>query len=402
MSSRGHEVVVFGQRGELCDLIAEMGLEFIQAPSPGLRPSSAVVGALRAVLTHRRVDLAHAYEWPPSLESALAAARTPTTVVSSIMSMAVAPFLPTSMPLLVGTPQIAAHERRHRRHVRTMLPPVDLARNQGHMADAASTLRRRYDIDPNATLVVCVSRVADQLKLEGLLTAARVVPDLGSNVELLLVGDGPAGERLRQCADQVNRRAGRRVVTCAGHLLDPRPAYAAADVVLGMGGSAVRGLAFGKPVVVQGERGFWRRVDSDSVDDFLWQGWFGVGEDERSGCDALKRELGPLVRDGGLRDSLGRFGRQIAVKHHGLHGAAANLEKWYQEVNELSLATSRGDLSELLRVSVGWASHTTRSRWHSIVGRGVADDFNAKPVATLGVDRPPGWSAEDLSVTQFA
>ena len=40
----------------------------------------------------------------------------------------------------------------------------------------------------------------------------------------------------------------------AGEMLDPRPAYAAADVVLGMGGSALRGMAFGKPLVVQGVR----------------------------------------------------------------------------------------------------------------------------------------------------
>ena len=50
--------------------------------------------------------------------------------------------------------------------------------------------------------------------------------------------------------------AGRQVVLLTGEIADPRPAYAAADVVVGQGGSALRGMAFGKPLVVVGEGRF--------------------------------------------------------------------------------------------------------------------------------------------------
>ena len=49
---------------------------------------------------------------------------------------------------------------------------------------------------------------------------------------------------------------GRQVVLLTGEIADPRSAYAAADVVVGQGGSALRGMAFGKPLIVVGEEGF--------------------------------------------------------------------------------------------------------------------------------------------------
>ena len=52
-----------------------------------------------------------------------------------------------------------------------------------------------------------------------------------------------------------------------------------------MGGSALRSLAFSKPLVVQGESGFWQLLTEATVDDFLWTGWYGVGADKTEGRD---------------------------------------------------------------------------------------------------------------------
>ena len=77
-------------------------------------------------------------------------------------------------------------------------------------------------------------------------------------VRLVIVGDGPARAELDALAASANARCGRTVATLVGAADDPRPWYAAADVVLGMGSSALRAMAYAKPLVVQGERGFWR------------------------------------------------------------------------------------------------------------------------------------------------
>ena len=87
----------------------------------------------------------------------------------------------------------------------------------------------------------------------------------------------------------MNAAVGRAIIGLTGQIDDPRPAYAAADVVVGQGGSALRGMAFGKPVVVVGEDGFSELLTSDSSPIFLQQGWYGLGPGSAgSGVPALR------------------------------------------------------------------------------------------------------------------
>ena len=103
----GHEVVVYGRPGPLNRRIEELGLEFVPSPEPHLRPTPSVVKALVRLARERKIDILHGYEWPPALESLIASRRTPgTAAVATVMSMSVAPFIPKSMPLLVGTQEI--------------------------------------------------------------------------------------------------------------------------------------------------------------------------------------------------------------------------------------------------------------------------------------------------------
>ncbi len=75
-----------------------------------------------------------------------------------------------------------------------------------------------------------------------------------------------------------------------GQMTDPRDAYAAADIMLGMGGSALRAMAFAKPLVVQGERGYWRLLTPESLDFFLDKGWYWLG-DGSDGAPLLEQIL---------------------------------------------------------------------------------------------------------------
>ena len=67
-----------------------------------------------------------------------------------------------------------------------------------------------------------------------------------------------------------------------GAMVDPRPAYAAADVVVGMGGSALRGMAFAKPVIVVGEKNFAEVFDQDTAQGFYDRGIYGLGDGSRA------------------------------------------------------------------------------------------------------------------------
>ncbi|WP_153503487.1 glycosyltransferase family 4 protein [Cumulibacter manganitolerans] len=397
VSRQGHECVVFGRRGSLCARIDELGLEFIESPDPGRRPSPRVARTLRDLVHERGIDVLHGYEWPPGMEAALAAEWAPeVAAVCTVMSMAVAPFLPRRLPLVVGTAQISAAEQAGGRlNVNLIEPPVDLRHNAPHVTgEAAAQLRAELGLD-DRPVVASVSRLVPDLKAEGILTAIETAARMAATApfQLLIVGDGKARTQIEQAAEEANRRIGTPSVFLTGELADPRPAYDAADVMLGMGGSALRSLAFGKPLVVQGERGYFRTLTPDSADEFRWQGWYGVGDGAESGPAALERELAPLLTDRARRSDLGGFGLDV-VRDFSLETAAGRQITVYRDAVAGRAAARRRPL-DAARSVTQLGSYYVGQRVARLRGTGRADDFNADPVAARARTARGGRRAGD-------
>lgn len=382
----GHEVVVLGESGPLVDTVRGLGLEYVPLPDQRRRPSLAVMAALVRLVRSRALDVVHGYEWPPAVEAFYGPhLRAGAAVVGTVMSMSVAPFLPRTMPLVVGTDDIRrrAFSAGHR-NVTLLEPPVDTRANTPDHDGAA--FRAAYGLN-GAPLVVVVSRLAAELKLEGLLAACAVVGELareGVPLRLAVVGDGPARAAVEAAAARANAAAGARVVVLTGALPDPRGGYASADIVLGMGGSALRGLAFGKPLVVQGERGFWCLLTPESAPMFLRQGWYGVGGD---GEPALRAILRTLLADAGLRARLGEYGRRLVVERFSLDRAARLQEQVYAEA--VARRRERGLVVDAARAGLGVAAYTLRRRYQRLRGTAPVDDFNAMATTAAGPYHPP-------------
>lgn len=387
----GHETIILGHPGPLLQRVSELGLEFVALPKTRRRPSPAAIGAIRKLAVARNIHILHGYEWPPALECYLAAGRLDHSVaVSTVMSMAVAPFIPAHVPLSVGTHQIAAVERsRGRSAVSVVEPPVDTDSNRRGLLLGKETFVRKWQIDMNLHVVVIVSRLAHQLKLEGILAAMEAVALLADSlpIQLVIVGDGPARTEVATRAAQLNERTGRQAVIVTGELADPRPAYDTADVVLGMGGSVLRAMAFGKPVVVQGEAGFWKLLDSSSLDEFLWQGWYGVGGGSETGVGELVRILEFLLPQRQLQEELGVMGENLVNSRFSLT-AAARLQVSLYEAAWSSQSEDIPRWSELAALGQ-YASYEGRRILNRVLGREAeADDFNARPAAGSVAPQP--------------
>jgi glycosyltransferase involved in cell wall biosynthesis len=375
----GVECTVFGQPGTLNARIDELGLPFVESVDPGHRPSPGVVRQLRDLVGKGGFDVVHGYEWPPTLDAVLAVRGLPAAaVVSTVMSMAVAPLIPSWVPLVVGTQQIAATERAAGRpRVALLEPPVDLRHNVSPDPPALDAFRRSWGLD-GRPLVVCVTNLTAQMKLEGLLTAIEVAGGQ-QEFQLLIVGDGLSRTEVMQAAERANAAAGARTVVLTGELLDPRPAYAAADVVLGMGSSALRALAFAKPLIVQGERGFFEPLTPETLPLFGWQGWYGVGDGSPSGGSRLLSVLAPLLRDAALRADRGRFGREV-VEGYSLTRAAERQLTIYREALAATYSPGERALGNTA-AATAFLGYDVHRRWSRLRGHRHSDDFNAAPVA---------------------
>ena len=132
-----------------------------------------------------------------------------TAAVATVMSMSVAPFIPKSMPLLVGTQEILKTEQKFGRTSAALLePPVDLEANNPSWDAAEPDFRSFVGSRSGAFTVVLVSRLAKELKLEGILAAIDCVGLLSKElrIQLLIAGDGPARQLVESHALSVNER----------------------------------------------------------------------------------------------------------------------------------------------------------------------------------------------------
>jgi glycosyltransferase involved in cell wall biosynthesis len=299
--------------------------------------------------------------------------------------MSVAPFFPRTVPLLVGTEQIraAALAAGHRRVI-LLEPPVDIEADNPSL-DGRS-FRAQHGILPDEVLVAMICRLVPELKLEGLLTACDAIGALarsGSRVRLVIVGDGHARSQVAERAAKANQTAGSRVVLLTGEIDDPRPAYAAADVVIGQGGSALRGMAFGKPLIVIGEDGFSELLTSASAPIFLRQGWYGIGPGSLgTGVPALRMALERLGAWPELRRELGAFARRLVVNRFSLHRAAQVQEEEYLTAVQDRIAAGPLVL-DLARSGVGVLGSKLKRKYQRWRGRAPVDDSNARSAVAI-------------------
>jgi len=331
MADAGHDVLVYGVDGILTPYITEKGLPFLPARELRYRPAISRIAQLLKVTRQKKIDIIHAYEWPACLDAYFGAhllGRVP--LLCTVLSMDVPPLVPKSVPLVLGTEQLGDRARRSRDHVSVVEPPIDVEGD--HPGIDGSEFRSAHQVAEDEILIVTVSRLSIELKLDALMNAIDAADLLAKShkVRLLIVGDGEARDQLDERATRVNEHHGREVVTLAGPTMNPGPAYAAADVVVGMGSSALRALSIGKPVVVQGEEGFSLPFRPEDLDTFLWQGFWGIGNGD-DGAQRLADHLLPLVIDSELRSSLGVYGRDVVVERFSISRAATRIEELYTQ-----------------------------------------------------------------------
>ncbi|MGJ7442285.1 glycosyltransferase [Aquipuribacter sp. MA13-6] len=335
-SAFGFAGVAVGYSGSLpvsgpsmVDVAAERGVRLVVLDRP--RSTAAAARQLRAVATVEGARLVHVYgawEARPAYWGPCFAGRMP--LVHTVYEMAVPHVVLPSPPLIVGTRYLLEEEPARRRgRVSLISPPVDLDRDRPDLT-AGAAFRTRLGVGTDEVLLVCVSRLDEEMKAHGVETAIRSVESLPTSTVLVVVGDGDAAERLRALADEVNVRLGRPAVLFTGAMADPRPAYAAADVMFGMGSSAARTLAFGVPLVAVGERGWARRFEPASADELFRNSFWSLTVVEDA-VGLFVQQVTPLLEEPARRTDLGAFGRGFAQAHFGLEAMTGKLVEIYRD-----------------------------------------------------------------------
>ncbi|WP_404435871.1 glycosyltransferase [Microbacterium aerolatum] len=332
MRGRGIESILIGPREatdgpSLLDYAAGEGVD-VRAYDP----ASGVMAQARQL--HRMADelsadLVHVYGmWGAARPAYWGPARFGRRPwAQTVYEMSVTSVVHRNMPLVVGTEYLV--EELDGRPGRTILvsPPVDLLADSPE-ASGAEAFRAEHGLGDGMLLGI-VSRLEPRLKGTALAVAIDAMRVLaGTGATLFVVGSGDAEASLRRLADAVNDIVSRPAVRMLGALADPRPAYAAADIVLGMGGSAARALAFGRPLIVQGEAG-WSCLFEESTARMLARSSYWSPERPEHPVADLVRIAEPLIADSARRAALGPYGREFAVERFGLDAMSERMTQFY-------------------------------------------------------------------------
>lgn len=299
---------------------------------------------LRRLVRERELDVLHVFATWLATSAVLACGWNGRCVPVTLNWLMENDFRTTSrMPLIVGTRGLHREALEHH-GARTYLlePPVDTARDRPD-PEAGRAFRLRHGIGEDDLAMVLVGRI-DALseeqqsdpdhryaaKLPGIMLALDAVLRRGDpRLRLVLVGDGSAMAVVRRRADDVNRQLGRDAVVLTGALADPHPAYAAADIGLAMGGSALRVMAHGTPLVVLGDHGFSRVFSPTTADHFFEEGYYGVEappDPVRNFLDHLD-----LLAHSDTRTRLGDWSLDVVRSGYTLTAGAAQLEGVYRD-----------------------------------------------------------------------
>ena len=330
----GHEVHLFAEREPsmpMLDIARGHGFE-IELLEPSDRHVRRLAPRIGRLVRRHGADVIHAHGtwlgWGAFLGPCR---RWGTPLVTTVYTMDVPHWIPRTPHLIVGTQELAEEARTwYRGPVWMIEPPVDTTLDRPGAVDP-SGFTSAHDLDPRLLRVVIVSRLAWEMKFEPIERAIAAVEQLGRrDVQLVIVGEGEAEDRVRQLAAEANARLGRRAVVVTGALADPRPAYEAASLMIGQGGSAIRTLAFGKPLIVAAEGGFSLPFTESTRDVFFQQGFYGY-DNGRVPVSRLAGQIQDLLDDAGGLQALGKLGRAIVEERYSLQAAGRQLERIYLE-----------------------------------------------------------------------
>lgn len=276
LHSIGHNVLVASPDGPLGTKLAANGVETGALPRRELP-----IGRIRAMTGLIRAwqpDVIHAYEVRGIVDACYSSrlANGP-PVLGTILSTRVPWYLPESVPITVGMPRLFDFTRRWRTgSVALIRPPIVTSHQR---TPTESPIPHVDDLGDPQHLAILVSRLVEAFKKEGILRTIASMTLLGNEgVALLIVGDGPARPVYEAAAQKTNTDVGRPVVAFSGELVDPEPAFAAADVIIGNGTSVMRAAADGKPGVVIGRQGFSTVIGPEVLEALAVDGFYGVGD----------------------------------------------------------------------------------------------------------------------------
>lgn len=215
----------------------------------------------------------------------------------------------------------------------------------------SSSILRRFAFSPDSKKIVMLSTFFHNKlgNIKDLLNATPYIVERGQNVQTIICGDGPHFQEISTMAREINSKIGRRCVILTGLIRDVPQMLNLATVVVGVGRSALEGMACGKPTVVLGERGFAGIVSPETINKLAHYNFAGRNVPKHihishiEAADAITR----LLLDGKYSQYLGNFALEYIRNEFDVRVGADQLERRYRSAQENTNTSRRGRTAKI-------------------------------------------------------
>ena len=343
LKAQGHDVIVVSNGGVYVPEIAAAGIRHYQAPLNRrdvgqMRRARAI---LKDVLKKERPDIVHAH------------ARIPAFLCGGLCRRMGIPFVTTAhwvfdtrgllryltdwgQRTMAVSEDIKAYLIREYHlppeHIFVTINGIDT--DKFSPAVSGERVLREFGLDPVRPVVSYVSRMdADRaLAARQLIEIAPRLDKAVPGVQLLIAGGGNVFDELKDRAEAVNEKMGRRCIAMTGPRTDINEIAAAGQVFVGVSRAALEAMSAGKPVIVAGNEGYHGLFTPDKLAEaqagnFCCRG-LPLCEPETLLADLSAALLLPEEE----KERLGAYGRQVIFDHYSVRRMAGDCLRMYREV----------------------------------------------------------------------
>ncbi|MEA4972565.1 MAG: polysaccharide pyruvyl transferase CsaB [Candidatus Metalachnospira sp.] len=197
---------------------------------------------------------------------------------------------------------------------------------------------KEFGLNNEYPIVSYVSRMDSDRAMvaEQLIDIAEQLSSKINGIQFLIAGGGNVFDKLKEKADCVNKKLGRKCIVMTGARTDINKIVAAGDIFVGVSRAALEAMAAAKPVIVAGNEGYIGIFSEDKLftaqaNNFCCRGC------EMSSAERLTNDITELITaDEATKAALGQFGRDVIFKFYSVSKMADDCIKMYDDAYRLN------------------------------------------------------------------
>ena len=191
-----------------------------------------------------------------------------------------------------------------------------------------------FGLDRSRPILSYVSRMDEDRALvaEQLISIAPELDRALPGVQLLIAGGGNVFARLKERAEEVNRRLGRQCAVMTGPRTDINEIVAAGELFVGVSRAALEAMSAAKPVIVAGNEGYHGLFTPDKLAEARTGNFCCRGLPMSDPQTLLADVVSAFRLSQEEKKRLGDYGRQVIFDHYSVRRMAADCLSVYSQV----------------------------------------------------------------------